>query len=128
MSVIVNVALNVVLIRPMGHRGLAFGTAIAALCNAAILFTVLRNRLSGLDGARVFTATWKIVLASIVMAAVAHESERWLHTPLPGDAVSVQAVRVFGAIIIGLLVLALCAQLLRVREFTESLRAVVRSV
>jgi putative peptidoglycan lipid II flippase len=126
-SVIVNVALNLALVRTMGHRGLAFGTAIAALCNAAILFALLRKRLGGLDGGRVFTATWKIVLASMVMAAAAHESERWLHVPFPGDAVSVQAVRVFGAIVTGLLVLALCAQLLRVREFTESLRAVVRS-
>jgi putative peptidoglycan lipid II flippase len=126
-SVVVNIAVNLVLVRTMGHRGLALGTAVAALCNAVILFALLRTRLGGLDGGRVFTALWKIVLASLVMAAAAYESERWLHVPFPGDAVSVQAVRVFGAIVTGLLVLAMCAQLLRVREFTESLRTVVRS-
>jgi putative peptidoglycan lipid II flippase len=126
-SVIANIALNLVLVRTMGHRGLALGTAIAALCNAAILIALLRKQLGGLEGARIFTATWKIVLASTVMAAAAYEAERWLHLPLPGDAVIVQAIRVFGAIAAGLLVLGLCAQLLRIREFTESLSAVVRS-
>jgi putative peptidoglycan lipid II flippase len=126
-SVVVNVAINLVLVRTLGHRGLALGTAIAALCNGAILFVLLRARLRGLEGGRIFTAMWKILLASTVMAAAAYETERWLHVPLPGDAVIVQAARVFGAIVSGLVVLALCAQLLRIREFTESLRAVVRS-
>ena len=37
-SVVVNIALNLVLVRTLGHRGLALGTAIAALCNAGVLF------------------------------------------------------------------------------------------
>jgi putative peptidoglycan lipid II flippase len=111
----------------MGHRGLALGTAIAALCNASILVALLRRKLEGIDGLRIFTATWKIGVASTVMGAAAYQAERWLHAPLPGDAVVAQAIRVFGAIAIGLLVLALCARLLRVREFTESLSTVVRS-
>jgi putative peptidoglycan lipid II flippase len=126
-SVIVNIALSLVLIRVLGHRGLALGTAIAALCNAAILFSLLRRQLGRIDGRRVFTAGWKITLASIVMAAAAYETERWLHTPLPGDAVIVQAIRVFVSIVTGLIVLGACAQFLRVREFTDSLRTVVRS-
>jgi putative peptidoglycan lipid II flippase len=126
-SVVANIALNLFLVRTMGHRGLALGTALAAMCNATILFALLRRRLGGLESGRVFTAAGKIALASGAMAVAAYEAERWLHVPLPGDAVSTQAIRVFGAIAIGLLVLALSARLLRVREFTESLRAVVRS-
>jgi putative peptidoglycan lipid II flippase len=126
-SVIVNVSLNLMLVRTMGHRGLALGTAIAALVNGGVLFVLLSKRLGGLDGRRVSTATWKIALASLAMAAAARGTERWLHVPLPGDAVIIQAARVFGAIAAGLIVLALSAQLLRMREFTESLRAVVRS-
>ena len=126
-SVIVNIALNLTLVDAMGHRGLALGTAVAALANGAILFVALRTRLGGLDGRRVWSAGWKIALASLVMAAAARETERWLHGPLPGDALIVQALRVFGAIATGLLVLACAAQLLRIREFTETVRTVVRS-
>src|SRR5436190_14578335 len=54
-SVAVNIGVNLVLIQTLGHRGLALGTAIAALCNAAILFGLLRRHLRGLDSARVWT-------------------------------------------------------------------------
>jgi putative peptidoglycan lipid II flippase len=125
-SVFVNVLLNLILVRTLGHRGLALGTSVAALTNAVILLWLLRKRLGGIDGARLLTALSKITLASIIMAGAAYEAERWLRVPFAGDALMMQAVRVFGAIIIGLLVLAICAQLLRVREFTEAVRAVVR--
>jgi hypothetical protein len=87
----------------------------------------LKRTLGGLDGARIFTAAWKIGLASAVMALTAFETERWLNVPFPGDATLAQAVRVFGAIGAGLVALAASAQLLRIREFTETIRAVVRS-
>lgn len=126
-SVCVNISLNLILGRALGPQGLALGTAIAALTNAVILLWLLGKRLGGIDGTRLLVALSKITLASIVMAGAAYEAERWLHVPFTGDALMVQAVRVFGAIIIGLLVLAVCAQLLRVREFTESVRTIVRS-
>jgi putative peptidoglycan lipid II flippase len=126
-SVMVNVALNLVLVNTLGHRGLALGTALAALVNGGMLFVLLGRRLGGLDGISVFTAAWKISLASLVMAAAAYQTERWLHAPFPGDAAVVQALRVFCAIVTALLVLALTARLLRMREFAEALRAVVRS-
>jgi putative peptidoglycan lipid II flippase len=126
-SVVVNISLNLILVRMLGHRGLALGTAIAALTNAVILLWLLRKRLGGIDGGRLLTALTKITLASVVMAGAAYEAERWLHVPFAGDALVTQAVRVFGAITIGLVVLGICVQFLRMREFTESLRTVVRS-
>lgn len=125
-GVFVNLSLNLILVRTLGHRGLALGTAVAALTNAVILLWLLGKRLGGIDGTRLLMALSKITLASIMMAGAAYEAERWLHVPFAGDALMMQAIRVFGAIIIGLLVLAICAQLLRVREFTEGVRAVVR--
>jgi putative peptidoglycan lipid II flippase len=126
-SVAVNIAINLVLVRSLGHRGLALGTAIAALCNAVILLWLLRKRLGGLDGTRLATTFTKIMLASLVMAGAAYEAERLLHIPFAGATLPMQGIRVFGAIGIGLAVLAISAQLLRVREFTETIRAVVRS-
>ena len=99
---------------------------IAALCNAGILLWMLRARLSGIEGGRLLVALSKIALASAVMAVAAHETERWLHVPFPGDGTAPQAIRVFGAIATGLAVLAAAAWTLRVREFTESLRAILR--
>jgi putative peptidoglycan lipid II flippase len=123
-SVGVNVLLNLVLVRILGHRGLALGTAVAALCNASILLWLLSRRLGASDSSRIVTALGKIALASGVMAAAAYESEHLLHFAFAGDRLAMQAVRVFGAIGIGLAVLAASAHVLRIREFTDGVRLV----
>ena len=118
-SVAFNIAANLMLVRPLGHRGLALGTAAAALLNAGVLLVLLRSRLGGLDGRRLLTAVSKISVASVVMGVAAYYSERFLHVPFAGDTVAVQAIRVFGAIGIAMGVLAVCAHLLRIDEFTQ---------
>jgi putative peptidoglycan lipid II flippase len=118
-SVACNMALNLVLVRSLGHRGLALGTAGAALLNAGLLLVLLRARLGGLEGRRLLVAAVKISAASIVMALAAYYSERALHVPFPGHGLGTQAVRVFGAIGIAIGVLAVFAHLLRIEEFTQ---------
>ena len=120
-SIGVNILLNVVLLRALGHRGLALGTALAALTNAGILVFLLHDRLRGIDGPRLITTVAKISLASLVMAVAAYQTERALHVVM-GDSTLLQAVRVFAAIAVGLVVLAASAQLLRIEEFTENVR------
>jgi len=120
-SIGVNILLNVVLLRALGHRGLALGTALAALTNAGILLFLLHDRLRGLDGPRLITTVAKISLASLVMAVGAYQTERALHVVM-GDSTLLQAARVFAAIAVGLVVLAASAQLLRIEEFTENVR------
>lgn len=118
-SVGFNVAANLILVRSLGHRGLALGTAAAALVNAALLLVLLRARLGGLEGRRLVVALVKISLASVAMGLAAYYAERTLHVPFAGDALVVQAIRVFAAIGIGMGVLAVFAHLLRIDEFTQ---------
>jgi putative peptidoglycan lipid II flippase len=120
-SVLMNVALNIALVRTIGYRGLAMGTAIAALFNAGALLWLLRGRLDGVDGRRLLVAFVKIVVASLVMALAAYEAERLLHVVLPSRRLVTQAIRVFAAIGIGVIVLAVSAQALRIREFSDML-------
>src|SRR6185503_9352434 len=49
-SVTLNLVLNLALVRVMGYRGLALGTAIAAMFNALALLALLGRRIGGLDG------------------------------------------------------------------------------
>jgi len=118
-SVAFNVAVSLILVRSLGHRGLALGTAAAALLNAGVLLVLLRARLGGLDGRRLLIATVKISLASMAMAAAAYFSERGLHSVFRGDGTLAQAARVFGAIGIAMGVLGISAHLLRIDEFTQ---------
>ena len=125
-TVLLNAALNVALVRAMGYPGLALGTAIASLFNAAALLWLLHARLGGLDGRRMLTATLKITAASLAMALAAWQSDRMLTTLLPGAGVLVRAVRVSADIGLALAVLMAAARLLRIEEFAGAVSAVRR--
>jgi putative peptidoglycan lipid II flippase len=125
-TVVVNAALNVVLVRVMGYSGLALGTSIAAIFNATVLLILLHRRLDGLEERRILGSLARIVLASAAMGAAAYLVDRWLAAWLPGSALLLQIVRVAGSIGAALGVLALAAWLLRIREFHEGLALVMR--
>jgi putative peptidoglycan lipid II flippase len=126
MSVVVNAVLNVVLARGLGYRGLALGTSIAALFNAAGLLWLLHKRLDGLDDRRVLSSLARIAIASLLMGIAAVVVNSTLETWVNGDTTGRQAGRLLMTIASALLVLGLSAHLLRIREFREALTLVAK--
>jgi len=120
----INIVLNLTLVRAMGYSGLALGTAIAALFNAAALLWLLQARLDGIDGRRVAAAFGKIAVASAVMAYAAWAAEGALREAWPAAGTVARLIRLTAAISVGLVVLAAGARLLRIHEFNEALRTV----
>jgi putative peptidoglycan lipid II flippase len=126
LSVLANLAINLALVRVMGFRGLALGTALAAMFNALTLLWLLERRLDGLEGRRIATALLKILVASMVMSVVAWYTSAWLTRAIPDDALLWKAVRVAAAIGAGVVALIVSARLLRIAEFEEALKRVLR--
>jgi putative peptidoglycan lipid II flippase len=125
-TVLVNAALNYWLVHVMGYRGLALGTSIAALFNAATLLFLLHSNLHGLNGGQLVSSVSRIAVASVAMGAAAFASLRALESWLPGDAEFIQIVRLAVTIGFALVVLAGSAWLLRIREFTQGVALVTR--
>ena len=123
-TVVLNVVLNIVLVRMFGYRGLALGTAIAALFNALVLLWLLRRRLGGLDESRVAVAFAKILLAAILMGVAAWTCEHFARAAWPGGDVLGQLIRLLSAIGCGIVTLAFAAKVLRIDEFDQALRLV----
>ena len=126
MSIGVNLGLNLMLVRVMGFRGLALGTAIAAIFNASMLLFLLARRLDGLDGRRIAVSFGKILVASVCMGAASYFAALWLADAIPSPAWYWRAVRVSGAIAAGILVLLGSARLLSIAEFDDAVSRVTR--
>jgi putative peptidoglycan lipid II flippase len=124
-TVLLNVGLNIVLVQVMSFRGLALGTAVSAICNAAILLWVLRGRLGGLDGRRISKALGKIAVASALMGLAAWGTDRAIASGLPSHTLSVLALRVSASIGVALVVLDIAARAIHVEEFLEARATVV---
>src|SRR5260221_8100471 len=95
LSVGVNVALNLALVRVAGFRGLALGTAVAAIVNGALLLWLLRGRIGCLDGRRNARPLVFVTIASMLLCAAALGAEYALDIALPVHGTLVLAVRVF---------------------------------
>jgi putative peptidoglycan lipid II flippase len=125
-TVLINLGLNLALVRVMGFRGLALGTSIASLFNAGTLLWILRNRLDGLDDRRTATAFVKIIVASIAMGAAAWWTNYALEPLLPsGTMIQTHldlnlTARLLLAIGAGIGVLIGAARLLRVEELARA--------
>jgi putative peptidoglycan lipid II flippase len=128
LSVLVNLALNLTLVRWMGYRGLALGTALAAIFNAGALLWLLRARIGGLEGSRLATAFLKILAASVAMGVAAFFAGHWLLAVIPGTSTVFKAIRVALAIGAGIVVLVGSARVLRIAEFDEAFGRVLRRV
>ena len=120
-SVLVNIGLNLWLVRVIGYRGLALGTAIAASLNASVLLALLGRRLGGLDAVRIATAFGKIAMASVIMGLVVIGMEHWLSRMWPDPGLLSQLARLLTTIASGLAVLALSGRAMRIHEL-EGLR------
>ena len=125
-AVLTNLTINLLLVRVMGYRGLALGTALAAMFNAGMLLWLLRRRLGGLEERRVLIAFVKISAASVVMGAAALLTSTWLATLMPPTNSLSRAIQLGTAIGIGVVVLVAAARVLRLAEFDEAFSRVLR--
>ncbi len=119
-SVVVNVGLNLALVRYMGYRGLALGTSITALLNASVQLWLLRREIAGIEGKRIVSSTARTVAAAVLMGAVTWGTHIGLLHAVPGGSFVLQASRLFVTITLSLATLVAAAQLLRIPEFGEA--------
>jgi putative peptidoglycan lipid II flippase len=78
-TMLLNIALNVVLIRVLGepgnlargsYAGLALAMTLATTIETTTLWLLLRRRIGGMDGPRVWALVWRTTIAALVMGGV----------------------------------------------------------
>jgi putative peptidoglycan lipid II flippase len=128
-TVLVNAGLNIALVRVWGYPGLALGTSIAALFNASTLVILLRRRLNGIEGRRIWHSVARIIVAAAAMGAVAFALDRFL-PPARDDRTILfeifRAARLALVIITSLGVLAAAAHVLGIEEFRAAADSITR--
>jgi putative peptidoglycan lipid II flippase len=70
LAMLINLALNLILIWPLAHVGLALSTALAAWVNAALLYLTLRRRGQFAIDARLKQRSVRIAAATLLMTVV----------------------------------------------------------
>jgi putative peptidoglycan lipid II flippase len=109
-----NVALNLLLMGPLQHGGLALATSIASMVNILALLWFLRKRLESIEGYRIVKSGAAMLVASVIMGgAVYGYTERFYAY---NDILTTRAFHLFAAIGIGVIVYMVCMLLFGSKE------------
>lgn len=71
-SLVINIILNLVLMRPLKAGGLALATSLAAIFNCILLYVALRKKIGSLGISRILDSLFKISLAGLVMGVLCY--------------------------------------------------------
>ena len=123
-SVMLNLVLNLTLVQWMGYRGLALGTSIAAIVNAALLYILLNRRIGGLASGTLLAAVWKIAVAAAVMGVAVVGVQGGLEAVWPHGGLLPALGRLAASILVGLAVLACAARLLGIQDWDQALQRI----
>ncbi len=117
-ALIINLIMSLALINVLGVTGLALSNTTAATIELVLLVVLIRKRLGGLEDRRVLIGALKTTLASIIMGVAV-----WGFLTAASTASVI--VRAGGGMLIGVVVFAAAAWLLRVEEL-QALLGIVR--
>jgi putative peptidoglycan lipid II flippase len=119
-AVVINIVLNITLVRTLGYGGLALGTSISAILNATTQLLLLRRELHGIEGTRVAKSFARVMVAAATMAAVTWVTYAFLASRMPGPSLVLQMSRLLITIGVSLAALAGVAHVLKIPEFGEA--------
>ena len=124
-AMLVNGALALLLVGPLGHGGLALATSLAAAAEALALLTLAERRIPGLLGRPVLASVARGAAAALAMAVVLSVYLLVAGGTLASADLLARAGLVMGAVGVGLAVYLAASLALRSDEIGLVLRAVV---
>ncbi len=127
-TIILNLALNFALIKPMGHGGLALAYSIAGIFNLLLLATILRVKINGFGGRKVALSFALSSIAAIIMGVLVYLASGYFEARVDITAKSMQALQVTGSVLIGIIVYTLLACIFRMQELRYVLETVGKKI
>jgi len=120
-SMVLNILLNFLLVRPMGYQGLALSTSLSFSANFLALYFLYGKRHGWLWDALFLRSIASILAATVLFGLTAHFALIWFAARLGADSLTGQFGTLAGAGITGGMVFAGICLMLKVPEF-EALR------
>ena len=115
-SRILNIAINLILIKYMGHAGLALATSLSAIICVVLLFKSLNDKIGYFGQDKIINVFVKSLIASIVMGIITKISYNSIYSLLGGGTLQ-EIIVLFSSIIIGAIIYGVVLIILNVEEF-----------
>lgn len=114
-AMILNIVLNLILMGPLKHGGLALATSISAIFNAVLLIHFLRKRLGLMGGRKILASTLKLAIAGVLMGVLVYFFNAAVFDPLAPIGIKVAVLT--GGLLLGVVSYGFFSYLLKNEEF-----------
>jgi putative peptidoglycan lipid II flippase len=116
LTIILNLVLNFLLIKPLAHGGLALAYSLAGIFNMVLLLWILRKKLGSIDGGRIAVSFAKSFTASVLMGIVLYWIAGWTELVFGVSTKGGQLVQVSLSVITGLVLYSVLSLLFKMEE------------
>ncbi|MDR1206286.1 MAG: murein biosynthesis integral membrane protein MurJ [Peptococcaceae bacterium] len=116
-SIAVNIALSLLLMKPMRHAGLALAYSLAGIVNMLILFALLRRKAGPMGGRRILRSFVKILLISFGMGLAAWAVYSLTEARMDMELMTNQLIQAAASIGLGGAVFFALARALKMEEY-----------
>ncbi len=120
-SVVVNIILNLVLMGPLGYKGLALANSLAGMVNMSLLLVLIDRRIGPLERKGLTVSFFKFLFASLFMGVVVFAAQSVLKLDLKIGSLHQKVLLLSGMLLIGLLSYILASFILKAEELKKVL-------
>lgn len=118
-TILVNIALNFILIKPLGHGGLALAYSLAGIFNMLILLYIFRIKAGAFDGRRILHSFLLTLGISLLMGLAAYGTANIVASVVDTATKTGQIIQVGSGVTVGVIIFGLLALLLKMEEVEQ---------
>jgi putative peptidoglycan lipid II flippase len=120
-AVVVNIVLNLILMKPLGFRGLATAASVSAMVNLFLLLIVLDKRIGPLDRKNIWETFARILSSAVFMGLILWVYLRFFGMNLETTGLFAKIGELLVILILGLASYTLISYLLKLKELDRIL-------
>jgi len=126
-AVVGNIILNLILIGPLGHGGLALATGLSGIIASALLLWRLRKKMGHIKGGKIMRCFVKSGTAALIMVPAVYFFNQWITELLVSGKIQ-ELIALFTTIFVGAITYYVSARLLRIEEVDILTSEIVKKI
>ena len=128
LSIVGNIIFSLILVRVMGHGGLALAYSIAGILNMAALLGMLHIKIGAFGGKALIGSMFKTVFISAIMGIIVYFVAEVFEMFLPVDSKMIQLIQILVSITVGVVVYAFISLKMKMPEAEEAMKIFKRKL
>ena len=122
-----NIVLNIIFVKFMGHAGLALATSLSALICTFLLFYSLRKKIGNFGQGKILITAIKSLLSAILMGICVTFAHKFIIN-YTGTGFIGQAISIFGSVLAGVIVYGISVIILKIEEVSMIIDLLMKKI